>query len=234
MNYQHRSARTFLPQNLLLNALPAKARDYAFPRLLTKPMNVGEVIFEEGAPLIHAVFPHNGVISLQARLHDGRVVEKTSIGREGFVGLNHLLGETRFPCHAEVAIAGTASWLSIEDFDTMLQMDASVRETMLGYSMTVIKRLMQSVVCASVHSANQRVASWLLHAHDRTYGDSFELTQRMLANILGLRLATISDACSRLQDAGAIDYSRGTLRITGRRELELQACECYQAIRVNA
>jgi hypothetical protein len=82
-----------------------------------------------------------------------------------------------------------------------------------------------------VHSASQRIATWLLRAQDRTGSDQFELTQRTLAGLFGLRLATISDASSRLVAADAIDQTRGLLTVTSRENLERAACECYSRLR---
>ena len=93
-------------------------------------------------------------------------------------------------------------------------------------------QLMQAVACASVHSAIQRLSTWLLQADDRTHSDSFDITQRTLADVLGFRLATISESCNRLLGLGAIRYSRGTLSIVDRVLLEAQACECYEVVRL--
>lgn len=217
--------------NKLLNVLEAEARAFILERVSTKPFQAGEVLFEQDAPLIHIVFPHNGVIAFEETGADGRGVEKFSVGPEGIIGLNYLLGETTFPCRAVAPIAGHASWLAIADFDTLLERHESVRPVLTSYSMYVIKRLMRGIVCASTHNAIQRVATWLLHAHDRTAGESFHLMQKTLATLLSLRVATVSDACSRLQECGAVSYTRGDISITNRQLLEQHACSCYDHVR---
>lgn len=197
-------------------------------RLLTKPVNSGEVLCEPGTPLIHLVFPHDCIVSLQAVLEDGRTVEEASVGREGMVGFDYFLGERRCNYHATVAISGRASWLAVSDFQDVLGNSETVHQILRHYARTFIAGLMQSIVCASVHPASQRLATWLLRAQDRTVTDQFDVTQRSLANIFGLRLATISDACARLQAAGAINQGRGSLSILDRTNLVGQACECYE------
>lgn len=89
---------------------------------------------------------------------------------------------------------------------------------------------MQAVVCASVHLAYQRIATWLLRADDKSEAICFDITQQTFADIFGLRPATVSDGCKRLLAAGAIHYSRGILNIVDRSLLEAQACECYEAM----
>jgi Mn-dependent DtxR family transcriptional regulator len=65
----------------------------------------------------------------------------------------------------------------------------------------------------------------------RVPADTFALTQDSLAQMLGVRRATVGDICARLQDAGIIRYSRGTMTVLDRARLEGAACECYGEIR---
>lgn len=217
--------------NGLLDAFDDEARAFILSRVSTKPFQTGEVLYEQGAPLIHLIFPHHGVIALQETSVDGQGVEKLSVGPEGLIGLNYMLREKTFPCRAVVPVAGHASWLSTADFDTALARYESVNRVMAAYSMYVIKRLMRGVVCASTHGAVQRVSTWLLHAHDRTEGESFQLMQKTLASLLSLRTATVSDACSKLQERGAVAYTRGDIVVTDRQLLKQHACSCYDYVR---
>jgi predicted MarR family transcription regulator len=49
--------------------------------------------------------------------------------------------------------------------------------------------------------------------------------------LLGLRRATVSIVCSKLQDLGIIEYSRGAVAVTARTGLKQHVCECYFRIR---
>lgn len=216
-------------ENAVLNGLFRMATDLVSERLLTRPINAGEVLFEPGAPLIHVIFPHTGIISLQAVLEDGRTIEKALIGREEFVGFEYVLGERHFAYHGAVVLSGRASWLSISEFEAALARHEDIRLAIHRSGLVLFRSLMQSVVCASHHSASQRLATWLLRVDDRSHDSHFELTQRTLASILGLRLATIGDACAKLHAANAIEQGRASLTIVDRRSLELLACECYQS-----
>lgn len=216
--------------NLLTESFSPECRSFLAERMLTKPIISGEVLYQADAPLLNLIFPHDGIISFQYVLNDGRTVEKLSVGKDGFVGVPFLFGETRFPCHAITVISGNASWISVHEFNDAMARFSCIQPALESYTMRVLKHLMQSVVCASVHSASQRIATWLLFADDRSQTSSFDITQRTLANIFGLRLATVGDACAKLGMAGAIDHSRGTMSIADRESLERQACECYQAV----
>ena len=88
---------------------------------------------------------------------------------------------------------------------------------------------MQSTACNAVHSVEQRLARWLLLAHDRVGRDDFPLTQEFVAMMLGASRPTVTLVAGTLQRAGLITYHRGHLTILDRQQLEAASCECYAA-----
>lgn len=85
-----------------------------------------------------------------------------------------------------------------------------------------------------MHSGRRRLARLLLQIQDRAHGNSVvNLTQEMLANVLGVQRTTVTAAALELQEEGLIAYRRGRLDIRQRDGLEHSACECYGAIRDN-
>lgn len=221
-------------RNRIITSLQPKAQEFFAKRAYTRNIFVGETIYEDQAPFTHAVFPHSGLLSLMARMDDGRTVEKTSIGPDGFLGFVLLMGGGPAISTSVVRIAGHASWLSIEDLDEALAEFECVRQTMLRYARSLITQLMETVACNTLHAAEQRVARWLLTAHDSIQGDTMGLMQQSIAEVLGLRRATVSEICSQFHASDLIEYSRGRLTILDRSGLEAQACECYRRIRNSA
>jgi Mn-dependent DtxR family transcriptional regulator len=67
--------------------------------------------------------------------------------------------------------------------------------------------------------------------HERVEANEFVLTQELLAIMLGVRRASVTEVAGKLQAAGLIRYRRGQLRVLDRRGLEATACECYGVIR---
>jgi Mn-dependent DtxR family transcriptional regulator len=61
--------------------------------------------------------------------------------------------------------------------------------------------------------------------------DEFPLTQEFLAQMLGVRRASVTVAAGILQKAGFIRYSQGRISIVDREGLENASCECYRIIR---
>jgi CRP-like cAMP-binding protein len=218
-------------QNHLLALLQRPAYEFAMEHALIRGLRHGEIIFEKGEPLTHAVFPVSGQISLMAVRDDGRVAEKMAIGPEGMLGLRFFLGGGIAKSHSVVRIPGEAVWLPMTAIQTMLERFPCLRTIMLHYGNAMIAQLLESAACNSLCLAPERVARWLLHAHDSVHGDSIQITQESLAEALGLRRATVNSACLELGKAGIIDYSRGKLIICDREKLEDRASQAYANIR---
>ena len=228
MNHASASAG---PYNRLLAALSPEARQFMEQRAEMRRMNAGDVVFEEEATVTHAVFPHEGVVSLIAPMENGRSVEKSLIGSEGFLGFVIVMGGKTVFGRSVVQVAGSASWVPVDRVEEALVRFSCVRDVMLRFTKAHMAHLMESLACASLHSAEQRVARWLLHTHDRVEGDAFHVTQESIAALLALRRATVNAACTELMSAGAISYHRGAVRVTDRDRLLGRACGCYGRIR---
>jgi hypothetical protein len=99
------------------------------------------------------------------------------------------------------------------------------------YTQALFTLVAQSSACNRKHTVDQRCARWLLMTHDRVVGDTFELTQLFLSQMLGVRRATVTEAAGQLQARGLIEYTRGRMTIVDRPGLEAAACACYGIIR---
>mgnify|MGYP001236473345 FL=1 len=218
-------------ENSVLSWLQPEAQKFIRDNAAVRSLASGELIYEDKAVVTHTIFPHDCVVSVMAEMADGRSVEKASIGREGFVGLPVILGGGKTFGRCVAQVPGKASWLSVADLDVALQRFACVRQVMLRYAKSFTMQLMESVACNSLHTAEQRVVRWLLHAHDRVDGNSFYLTQEAISNLLALRRATVNGVCSELQSTGGISYHRGNLTIADRDVLLSRVCECYDRVR---
>ncbi|WP_291009099.1 Crp/Fnr family transcriptional regulator [Hoeflea sp.] len=223
----------FDTRNKVIQSVRPDAVRFLESRSIVRRLSQGQLVYAEAELFTHAIFPHEGVISLMAQMQDGRSVEKVSVGNEGFIGISFILGGGKAISASVVQVPGYASWISIEDLDQAIAEYPCVRDAMMEYAKSLTLQLMESVACNSLHRAEQRVSRWLLNAHDRVQSDTFQLTQEAISKVLGLRRATVSSICTALKDQGAITYSRGSLTITDRKLLESNACECYERIRLS-
>jgi CRP-like cAMP-binding protein len=74
---------------------------------------------------------------------------------------------------------------------------------------------------------DERLARWLLMAHDRIAGDHLALTHELLSVAFGVRRAGVSIALNQLEARALISATRGSLTILDRDRLEEPANGLY-------
>jgi CRP-like cAMP-binding protein len=202
------------------------------PLLEHLPLPLRLTLIEHDVPIRYVVFPLEGVVSLISTLADGTKVEVATIGPEGMVGLPLFLRATSIPFTAFVQVPGEALRMEAAAFDRLMDEATSEFSALLyRYTQALFNQLGQHVVCNRLHPIAQRCARWLLMTHDRMGRDTFSLTQEFLAQMLGVRRASVTEVAGRLQKAGLIRYHRGMIEVRDRAGLEAASCECYGVIK---
>jgi len=216
--------------NRLLAALPR--RDYRRLAAGLEPvaLNQGEVLFEAGEPIRAVYFPNGGLVSVLVPLGGEKVAEVAVVGREGMVGLPVFLGADAHPHRAIVQAPRSALRLPAEALRAAVRRSPALGERLLRYADAFLVQVSQSAVCNCLHPVPKRYCRWLLMAHDRVGSDRLPFTQKLLALMLTVRLASVSEATGSLERAGLIRYRRGELHILDRPGLEAAACGCYRLI----
>ncbi len=210
--------------------MPARERARLAAHMELVTLRPRSVLSEAGARLRYAYFPHGGVICLMAAMRKG-IAETATIGAEGFIGFEALLGGSTASQRVLVQVGGTASRLPMAVLQTAVRRNRRLERLLLGYVRFFLVQVLQSVACNGLHSVRQRSARWLLMAHDRAGSDTFGLTHQFLAEMLGIHRPSVTLVARALQKAGLIRYSRGTIAIVDRKGLEKAACECYAIVR---
>jgi CRP-like cAMP-binding protein len=217
-------------QNLLLAALPAG--DYAriLPELSVVPLTLKTLLHKPGAAIRDVYFPGGGFCSMLTVLEDGTMVEVATIGREGVIGLSAVLDGRPTTSVAMVQGASDSCYrMAAENFRREMDRRGPFFDLLTHYAQALVGFIMQSTACNAVHNVEQRLARWLLTAHDHMRSDTFPLTQESVAMMLGVARPTVAVVAGKLQKAGLIEYHRGQLTIVDREQLEAAACECYRA-----
>lgn len=224
------SEATSIPSsNQLLAALPAEEYQRFLPLLEVVPLQMRQVLYEPNVPVQFVYFPIRGFVSLLVILQQ-HPIEVAVVGNEGMVGLSVFLNVDRTLGKAVVQIPGNAFRMEIEMFKRELQSSSTLYQLLLYYTQSRINQMAQITVCNRLHSIQQRCCRCLLMIQDRMKTDQFPLTQEILAQMLGVRRASISEVASTIQRQGLIQYHRGQITILNRTGLEDTACECYGAI----
>jgi len=216
--------------NRLLAALPRRDYRKLAEDLERVALNHGEALFEAGQRIRSVYFPDGGLVSILVPLEADKVTEVAVVGREGMVGLPVFLGADAHPHRAIVQAPGSALRLPAEALRAAVRSSPALAKQLLRYADAFLVQVSQSAVCNCLHSVPKRYCRWLLMAHDRLGTDRLPLTQKILALMLTVRLASVSEATGTLERAGLIRYRRGELHILDRSGLETAACGCYRLI----
>ncbi len=218
-------------RNRLLMALPPESLARLWPRLEAVEMPLRAVLHPAGERIQAVYFPETGWVSMLALMEDGDGAEVGLIGGEGVVGYAAVLGAESDDLEAMVQAGGTALRIGVPALREEMERLPDLRRLLLRYTLVHLGQVARTAACNGRHLTDQRLARWLLMAHDRSERDDFPMTHEFLSMMLGVRRAGVSVAAAQLQRAGFIKYERGTITVTDRPGLESAACECYGVVR---
>jgi CRP-like cAMP-binding protein len=216
--------------NVILRGLPRKESAQLFPALEFVRLKLHQVLHEAGETIRSGYFLNNGLGSVLTTQPDGKTVEVGLIGKEGFVGFPVIFGFKTSGLRVITQGDGTAYRVDVDTLLRVLPNCPELEKQIQRFSMILGMQSTQLAACNRLHDVVERLARWLLMSHDRIGASTLPLTQEFLAQMLGSRRASVTVAAGTLQQAGLIEYSRGSVSIVNRQKLEARACECYQVI----
>jgi CRP-like cAMP-binding protein len=217
--------------NRLLAALPPDELAILLPKMERVEMTLRQILQWPGQPITVVHFPESGWVSLIQQLADGGAAEVGHAGREGMLGLPLLFGVDTATSEGLVQAQGIALRMGAEDFCEALERCPAFRTLLLRYALAFNEEVAQTAACNGRHVLEQRLARWILMAHDRAESDEFPMTQEFMAMMLCVQRPGVTTAIGRLQQTGHIRTGRGRVTVTDREGLEEAACECYGAVR---
>ena len=218
-------------QNHILDALPPAERERLFPHLKPVELPLGAVLYESGDTLRHIYFPTDSIVSLLYVMRDGASAEIAVVGNEGAIGLALFMGGETTTNRAIVQSAGSAYRLVGRRLKHEFERHGEMLHVLLRYTQALITQMAQTAVCNRHHAVDQQLCRWLLLSLDRLSSDRLNMTQELIANMLGVRREGVTEAAGKLQKLGVITYSRGHIRVLDRTRLEQLSCECYSVVK---
>ena len=218
-------------QNHLLAVLPESDCERLLPHLTLVTLPLGQALSESGDLLKHVYFPTTAIVSLLYVLENGASAEIAVVGNEGMVGIALFMGGESMPNRAVVQSAGLAYQLPSPLLKTEFNRASAFQHLLLRYTQALLTQMAQTAVCNRHHSIDQQLCRWLLLSLDRLPSNELNMTQELIANMLGVRREGVTEAARKLQNAGLIDYRRGHITVLDRPGLEARVCECYEVVR---
>ena len=192
-----------------------------------------QILMDADSSLDQVYFPDSGVVSAVAVYADGTIIEMATIGREGCTAVQAVLGAESSSIRLLVQLPGGAAKMSRAAFTQAMGSMPSFRNLMYAYVQAFLEQVLVSVACNGAHSLKQRLARWLLTMRDRSDDDALQITQNLLAEMLGVQRPTITNAARELERAGLITHGRRQVTILDRQGLVQASCECYQMVRAH-
>jgi CRP-like cAMP-binding protein len=218
-------------QNQILDALPQPERERLLPFLEPVTLPLGKVVYEPGDVLRDIYFPTDSIVSLLYMFKDGRSAEIAVVGNDGAVGVALFMGGETTTNRAIVQSAGSAYRLSGERLKEEFGRHTEMLHILLRYTLALITQMAQTAVCNRHHSVDQQLCRWLLLSLDRLASSELTMTQKLIANMLGVRRVGVTRAAGKLQELGVITYQRGRIAVLDRPALERLCCECYAVVK---
>jgi len=194
----------------------------------------GTVLFDVDDEVDHIFFPLSGMASLLVVLKNGNAVETATIGREGVVGAMAGLGLHRSRVRAVIQLASTAARIPAPQFRKIIASSPTISNLCIRYNERLLAQARVTAACNLSHSVEARFCRWLLQSRDRAESDTLPLTQEFLSEMLGVRRTSVTEVAVKIQETGAISYSRGIIKIIDLQKLKDISCECYETLREEA
>jgi len=218
-------------QNHLLADLSEDVKGRIFPYLEQVAMPLGKSLYESGDAMRHVYFPTDSIVSLLYVMESGASAEISVVGNEGIVGIALFMGGESTPSRAVVQSAGSAFRLPGAKLKEEFARNGDLHQLLLRYTQSLMTQMAQTAVCNRHHTIDQQLCRWLLLSLDRLPGNRLTMTQELIANMLGVRREGVTEAASKLQRQGVIQYQRGVITVLDRPKLEMLSCECYEVVK---
>lgn len=217
--------------NGLLAALPAADYERLLPHLEFVEMPFGTTICSAGEQMQYVYFLTGSIVSLLYETADGASSETAVIGYEGVVGADVFMGGGASLHRAFVKSAGYGFRIKASILTQEFARGGALQQLLLRFTQALFTQMAHTVACNRHHTIVQQLCRWLLLSIDRLQSDQISMTQDLIANMLGVRRESVTEAARKLQDEGLIHYSRGHITVVDREGLENHICECYAGIK---
>jgi CRP-like cAMP-binding protein len=218
------------PANRVLASLPSKSYQRLRAQLEPVILPFGQILYEPGQTIRQVYFPADCLISLLTAVDKRRTLEVGMVGNEGMAGMPVVLGVDVSGVRALVQGGGIALRMSSMRFRAAFDRDPPLRQALFRYTHALMAQISQTAACNRFHTAEARLARWLLMTRERVGSDDFPLTHEFLAHMLGVRREGVTEAASALKRRKLISYSRGKIQILDIRGLKASTCSCYQIV----
>jgi len=214
-------------RNRLLTKLSPDDWALVAPHLEMVVLKERQVVEVPHKPITHVYFMETGVVSVVAVNEEDHRIEVGVIGREGMTGVSLVMGDDRAQHSAYLQIGGNGRRIPAAAFIEAMKRSTSLRNLMMKSAQAFMIQTAHTALANGRAKLEERLARWLLMAHDRLSSDAVPLTHEFLAVMLGVRRAGVTVALHSFERRGLIATRRGQLTLVDRSGIEKVAGSFY-------
>ena len=221
------SRRSLRPRNRLLAALSPADLALLQPHLNSLAVAVRHEIERPNRRIDAVYFMDAGIASVVAVQADKTEVEVGLVGPEGMTGIAVVLGGDQSPHSTYIQFAGEAQRIKADELRKAMRASESLNSLLLKYVQVFNVQTTHTAIANARAHVNQRLARWLLMAHDRTGDKTLPLTHEFLALMLAVRRPGVTEALQSLRRQKLIENGRNKIVVLNRTGIEKVAGNSY-------
>lgn len=221
------SVRDSPPGNRLLAAMSSADLGLLRPHLRPIVLELRHDIERPDKRIDNVYFMDAGIASVVAVQPNQTRVEVGLIGYEGMSGVAVLLGGDQSPHSTYIQVAGQGQRITAKELRKAIAASESLRTGLLKFAQAFMVQTTHTAIANALAHIDQRLARWVLMAHDRTRNDTLPLTHEFLSLMLGVRRAGVTDAIQSLKRQNLIGSGRNKIIVLNRAGIVKVATNFY-------
>lgn len=187
-------------------------------------LQAGQILSTPDALHRHVYFLKDATVASVVRDGNNAGLAVGLTGGEGAVGLQCALGLGAGTFTLLVQSPGTAWCADGDDLRRLLGRRPAMLMAFSRYLWSVSQEVAAMAACSQVQDVGARLAGWILMSDERNGHCPLNLTHAHVADMLGVRRASVTLAAVSLKQRGLVGYQRGNIRILDRAGLEAVSC----------
>lgn len=187
-------------------------------------LQVGQILSTPDARHRHVYFLTDATVASVVRDGNQAGLAVGLTGNEGAVGLQCALGLGAGTFTLLVQSPGMAWCADGDDLQRLLGRRPAMLMAFSRYMWSVSQEVAAMAACSQIQDIRARLAGWILMSDVRNGHRNLHLTHAHVADMLGVRRASVTLAAVSLKEQGLLEYQRGTIRILDRDGLEAVSC----------
>lgn len=220
-------AQELLIRNRLLALLPQGERVAAEPHLESLVLEKDFCLAAADCDISHVYFLDEGIGSMVVVSPEGNRAEAGMFGSEGFAPVPPAVLSRRSLHEVIIQSAGSGHRIEVPALWGLMQSCPTLISLMARASHNLATQVSYTALSNAVHQVDERLARWLLMAHDRVHADELTITHEYISLMLAVRRPSVTTALHILEGNRFIHSERGVITIRNRKALEEFAHDAY-------